>query len=107
MRVPAARTRVQVHRNALRRKREERQRKSARYTSRRKKGTAQTRGMSEWRLSSGAGGMGVRANVQAVALKIAVQAGAADAENLRRAESVAIAHLENFLDMVLADFVER
>jgi len=51
--------------------------------------------------------MGVRANVQAVALKIAVQAGAADAEYLRRAEAVAIAHLENFLDMVLADFVER
>ena len=49
----------------------------------------------------------MRADVQAVALEVAVQAGAADAEDLRRSEAVAIAHLEDFLDVVLAHFIER
>ena len=43
-----------------------------------------------FRLCGRACGMRVRADVQAVALEIAVQAGAADAENLRSSEAVAI-----------------
>jgi hypothetical protein len=50
--------------------------------------------------------MRMRADVQTVTLEVAVQAGATDAENLRRSEAVAIAHLEDLLDMVLADFIE-
>ena len=45
--------------------------------------------------------------VAAVALKVTVEACAADAENLCRAKAVAVAHLKNFLDVDLADLVER
>jgi len=46
-------------------------------------------------------------SVVAVTLQITIKAGAAYAENLGGAEAVAIAHLKNLLDVVLADFVER
>src|SRR5271157_33878 len=51
--------------------------------------------------------MRVRADVQAVALQIAVQAGAANAQDLRGAQAVAVAHLQNFLNVVLAHLVQR
>ena len=49
----------------------------------------------------------MRANVVAVAFQITIQAGSANAEDLRGAKAVAIAHLQNLLDVMLADFVER
>ncbi|MGB7848800.1 MAG: hypothetical protein WBL63_24525 [Candidatus Acidiferrum sp.] len=45
--------------------------------------------------------------VQAVAPQVTVEAGAADVENLRGTKAVAIAYLEDFLDMRFADVVER
>lgn len=47
------------------------------------------------------------AGVETVALQVAVQAGAADAHNLRCAQAVAVAHLKGFLNVHLADFVQR
>ena len=45
-------------------------------------------------------------SIETVALKVAIKACAADSQNLGGAEAVAIAHLENFLNVRLADFVE-
>ncbi len=42
----------------------------------------------------------------AIALEVAVQTGAANAQNLRGAETVSVAHLQNFLDVQFAHFVE-
>jgi hypothetical protein len=44
--------------------------------------------------------------VDAVAFEVAIQTGAAYAEHLRRAEAVAVAHLENFPDVQLANFIQ-
>ena len=43
----------------------------------------------------------------AITFEIAVKAGAADAENVRGAQAVALAHVEHALDVDLADFFER
>src|SRR5277367_3417314 len=51
-------------------------------------------------------GAGMRLSVDAVALQVAIQTGAAYPEHLRRAEAVAVAHLQDFLDVQLADFVQ-
>jgi len=70
------------------------------------KGRGASTRYARWDLSGGTGGMRMRANVQPVALEVAVQACAADAENLRGAKAVAVTHLKNLLDVVLADFVK-
>lgn len=41
-----------------------------------------------------------------IALQVAVETGAANAENLGGAKAIAVAHLQNFADMQFADFVE-
>lgn len=46
-------------------------------------------------------------NSLAVAFQVAIQAGSADAEDLRRAQPVTLAHFEHALDVNLADLVER
>ena len=46
-------------------------------------------------------------SIVTVALKIAVETGAADPKDLRGAEPVAVTHLQHFLDVVLTHFVER
>jgi hypothetical protein len=56
--------------------------------------------------ASGGSAVGVRARVVAVAFQVAVKAGAANAKNLRRAEAI-LAHLQHFLDVHLANIVER
>src|SRR5574340_1129547 len=42
-----------------------------------------------------------------VAFEVAIETGAADAEDFRGAEAVAVAHFQDFLDVLHADFVER
>jgi len=49
----------------------------------------------------------VRARVAAVAFQVAVKAGAANAKNLRRAEAIAVAYLQHFPYVHLANIVER
>src|ERR1700739_2928000 len=75
-------------------------------------GASKTRGGSAhpafWAEEKSGGGTGrMRANVVTVALQIAVQAGAPDSQNLRRAQTVAVAHLQHLLDVNLAHIVER
>jgi hypothetical protein len=41
-----------------------------------------------------------------IAFKITVETGAADAENLRGAKPIAVAHLQHFLDVDLADLIK-
>ena len=55
---------------------------------------------------SGGGASGMRSNVETVALQIAIQAGAADSQYLRRAQPVAVAYLQHFLDVHLAHLLE-
>jgi hypothetical protein len=43
--------------------------------------------------------------LDAIALEIAVQAGAPDAKDVRRPQTVPLAHLEHSLDMDFADFL--
>jgi hypothetical protein len=41
-----------------------------------------------------------------IALQVTVETGAADAENLRGAKPITVAHLQHFLDMDLADLIK-
>ena len=46
-------------------------------------------------------------HIETITLEVAVQASAADTENLRGAQAIAVTHLQNLLDVVLAHFVKR
>jgi hypothetical protein len=59
------------------------------------------------RLSCSTIGARPRGSVLTVTLEVAIKAGTADAENLRRAQTVAVAHLQNFLNVDFAHLVER
>jgi hypothetical protein len=41
-----------------------------------------------------------------IALQVTVEAGAAEAENLRGAKPIAVTHLQHFLDVDLADLIK-
>ncbi len=62
-----------------------------------------------WTKPQGYGGaaVGVGRRIAAVAFKVAIQAGPADPENLGGADTVAVAHAQNFLDVDFANFVQR
>src|SRR5580692_2988312 len=55
---------------------------------------------------SGGGAARVRTNVVTVALRVAIQAGAANPQDLGSAQPVAVAHLQHSLDLHLAEIVE-
>ena len=48
-----------------------------------------------------------RTNIVAVTLQVTIETGAAEAENVRSPQPVAIAHLKNFVDVDLAHFIKR
>jgi hypothetical protein len=59
------------------------------------------------RLSSSAGFVKARRRVVVIALQVATETGAANAQDLRATQTIAVAHLQHFLNVYLAYFVER